>query len=69
MLRTHQDRLDGAVRAPTPADDTAAIANELVVYAPDEKCRIPLNEAKHQSNLLKDYFNHVGALAGQEDRI
>ena len=26
-------------------------------------------EAKHQRDLLKDSFNHLGALAGQEDRI
>ena len=36
---------------------------------PDENYRNPLREAKHQKDLLKDYFNHVGALAGQEDRI
>ena len=31
--------------------------------------RSPLREARHQRDLLKDYFNHVGALAGQEDRV
>ena len=25
--------------------------------------------AKHQQDLLKDYFNNLGALAGQEDRV
>ena len=28
----------------------------------------PLREARHQRDLLKDYFNHVWALAGQGDR-
>ena len=64
-MLTHQSRLD---RAPTPADDIAAIANEPVVYVPDENCRNPLREAKHQRELLQDYFYH-GALARQEDRI
>ena len=36
---------------------------------PDDNYRNPSREAKHQRDLLKDYFNHVGALAGQEDRI
>ena len=31
--------------------------------------RNPLKEAKQQRDLLKDNFNHLGALAGQEDRI
>ena len=66
VLRTHQGGLD---RAPNPADDIAAIANEAAVYVPDENYRNPLREAKHQRDLLKEYFNHVGALAGQEDRI
>ena len=66
ILRTHQGRLD---RAHKPADDTAAIANEVTVYVPDENHRNPLREAKRQRDLLKDYFSHVGALAGQEDRI
>ena len=34
----------------------------------NENFRNPSREAKHQQNLLKDYFNHVGVLAGQEDR-
>ena len=36
---------------------------------PSENNRNPSSEAKHQRELLKDYFSHVGALAGQEDRI
>ena len=53
MLRSHQG---GDDRPPTPADD---------IQPP----RLPLREAKHQRDLLKDYFNNLGALAGQEDRI
>ena len=48
MLRTHQGRLD---RAPTPADDIAAIPNKAVVCVPDENHRNPLGEAKHQRDL------------------
>ena len=36
---------------------------------PDENYRNLFREAKHQQEILKDYFNPVGALAGQEDRI
>ena len=32
-------------------------------------CGVAQHEAKHQQDLLKYYFNQVGALAGQEDRI
>ena len=66
MLRAYQGR---AHRAPTPVNDVAALRKEQVVYVPDDNYRNPLREAKHQRDLLKDYFNHVGALAGQEDRI
>ena len=59
MLRTHQG---GADRAPTPGNDVAALRNEQVVYVHNEY-RYPLREAKHQRELLKDYFNHVGTLA------
>ena len=65
MLRTHQFGLDGA---PNQGDDTEAIPNEAVVYVPEENHR-NLREAKHQRDLPKDFFNHIGALAGQEDRI
>ena len=53
----------------TPADAMAAVQNEEVVYVPDYNYRNPSQEVKHQQDLLKDYFNHLGALAGQEDRI
>ena len=66
MLRTHQGRTD---RAPTPGSDVAAQQNGQEVYVTNENYRNPLREAKHQRELLKCYFNYVGALAGQEDRF
>ena len=63
MLRTHQG---GADRALTQA----ALQNEqVVVYVPDENYRNPSSEAKYQQDVLKDFFNHLGALSGQEDRF
>ena len=56
MLRTYQARAD---RAPTPGNDVAAQQNEQAVYVPNENYRNPSREAKHQRELLKDYFNHV----------
>ena len=49
MLRTHQGRAD---RAPTPANDVAALQNKQVVYVPNDNYRNPLREAKHQRALL-----------------
>ena len=66
QLRT---QLGGADRAPTTADDIVTLQNEQVVYVPDDNYRNPLKEAKHQQELQKDYFNHLGESAGQEDRI
>ena len=66
MLRTHQGR---AYRAPTSANDVVALQNEQVVNMPDDNYRNPLRETKYQRDLLKDCFNTVGALVGQEDRI
>ena len=66
MLRTHQG---GADRAPTPANDAAVLQNEEAMYVPNENYRRPSKEAKHQRKSLKDYFNNVGALVDQEDRI
>ena len=62
MLRTHQGE---ANRAP----DVVALQNYQVVYVPDGCHRNPSREAKHQRDLLKDYFNHIGALGVQEVRI
>ena len=65
LLMTHQE---GADRAPNLADDIAALQNEQVVYVPDDYRNL-LREAKNQQDLPKDYFDHLGVLAGQEDRI
>ena len=65
ILRTHQGSVD---RAPTPGNDVVAQQNEQAVYVPNENYRNSLSEAKHQQELLKDYFNHVRVLARQ-DRI
>ena len=35
----------------------------------DENVRNPSKEPKLQRNLLKDYFNNLGALDGQQDQI
>ena len=66
MLTTHHG---GANRAPTPANDAVTQQNEHAVYVPNENYRNPSREAKHQRELLKEYFSHVGALAWQEDRM
>ena len=66
ILRTHQG---GADKAPTPSNDVAAQQNEQAVDVPNKNYRNPSREAKNQQKLLKDYFNHMGVLAGQEDRI
>ena len=66
MLITHQG---GPDRVLTTANDVVALQNEQVVYMPNDNYRNPSLEATHQRDLLKDYFNHVEALAGQEDRI
>ena len=56
MLRTHQVCAD---RAPITANDIMTSDNY----------KNPPKEAKHQLDLLKNYFNHVGKLTGYEDRI
>ena len=66
MLRPHQGI---AYRAPTPATGIAALQNQKVVYVSDDNYRNPSRKAKHQQDQLKDSFNHIGALAGREDRI
>ena len=59
MLRTHQGRAD---RAPTPGNDVTVQQNEQVVY-------VSFEGGERQGELLKVYFSHVGALAGQKDMI
>ena len=52
-----------------PENDVVALQNKQTVYVPNENNGNPSREAKHQQELLKDYFSHVRALAGQEDSI
>ena len=66
MLRSHQV---GADRPPTPADNIKPPQGDQGEQRHHENFRNPLREAKHQRDLLKDYFNHVGVLAGQKDRV
>ena len=67
MLRSHQG---GAEIPPTPADDIQPPQNDQGKQGgQNENFRNPLREATHQQDLLNDYFNHLGALAGQEVRI
>ena len=66
MLRSHQE---GADRPPTPADDIQPPQVNQGEQRHHENLRNPSREATHQQHLLKDYFNHVLALAGQEDRV
>ena len=66
MLRSHQG---GADRPPTPADDIQPPQADQGEQGHNENFRNPLREVKHQRDLLKDYFNYLGALAGQEDRV
>ena len=61
--------MGGADRAPTPANDAVTLQNEQAVYVSNENYRNLLREAKQQQEILKDYFNHMGALAGHKDRI
>ena len=64
----HVENTPRQTRQGTPADDIAAIPMETEVYVPDENHenhRNPMREAKHQQALLKDYFNNVSTLAGQ----
>ena len=62
MLRSHQ----GAANRPlTPADIQPPQGDQ----GHQENFRNPSREATHQQDLLKHYFNHVGALPGQEDRV
>ena len=71
MCGTAQHAETGGVgwadRAPTPADDLlwAGQADN----AGNDRQRNPSRVAKRQRDLLKDYFNNLGAMAGQEDRI
>ena len=66
MLRSHQG---GADRPPTPADDIQPPQGDQGEQRHHENLRNPSREAKHQRDLLKDYFNNMRVLAGQQDRV
>ena len=66
MLRSHQG---GADRSLTPANDIQPPQADQGERGNNRKFRNPSREGKHQRDLLKDYFNRVGRLAGQEDRV
>ena len=71
MLRSHRGGGGGggADRPPTPADDIQQPQADQGKQRHNPNIRNPSREAKHQQDLLKDYFNHIGALAGNEDRV
>ena len=66
MMWTHHGRADSAQ---TPGNDVVALQNGQEVYVPYENYSNPSREAKHQQELLVDYFNHVGGTgwAGGQD--
>ena len=66
MLRSHQGSAD---RPPTLADDILAPQADQGEQGHNHNFRNPSREGKHQQDLLKDYLNHMGVLAGQEDRV
>ena len=65
MLRSHQGEAD---RPHTPADDILAPKADQGEQGHNCNFRNPSREAKHQRDLLKDYFMW-GCMAGQEDRV
>ena len=65
MLRSHQD---GADRPPTPADIQPQQADQGA-HGPNENFRNPSSEAKHQRDLLKDFFNNALGLPGKREGI
>ena len=72
MLKSHRGWGGGGVgadRPPTPANDIQPPQVDQGEQGHNRNFRNPSREAKHQQDLLKDYFNHVGALAGQGHRL
>ena len=61
--------LGGSRQTTTPANDIQPPQADQGEQRHNRNFRNPSREAKHQRDLLKDYFNHVGALAGPEDRV
>ena len=66
MLRSHQR---GGDRPATPADDIQPPQADQGEQGQHENFRNRSREARHQQDLLKDYFNHMGVLAGYWDRV
>ena len=66
MLKSHEV---GADRPPTPADDIQAPQADQGEQGHNCNFRNPSREGKHQRDLLKDYFLHVGALAWQSQGL
>ena len=60
ILRKHQGE---RAHPQNPQDDPPAINKQLLCLS-DENFRIPQEGQKEREKLLKDYFNHLGALAG-----
>ena len=56
----------GTERPPTPADDIQPPQGDQAEQGQDENVGNPSRKAKCQRNLLKDYFNNLGALAGEK---
>ena len=65
MLQSNQGRAD---RLPTPADDIQSPQADQADHGQKDNFINPSREAKHQRYLLKDYFNNLRALAGQDLR-
>ena len=57
----------GADRPPVPADDLLGAGQ--ADNGGNNRGRNPSRLAKRQRDLLKDYFNNLGAIDGQADRI
>ena len=66
MLRC---QVGGPDRPPMTADDIQPAKADQADNTPVENFRNLSKEAKHQIDLLKDYFNHLEALAVQQDMI
>ena len=64
---TQHTRTHKGAQAPNQQDDLAAINEQLGVA--DDNCKILSRVPNQQRDPCKDYFNHEGALAGQDERI
>ena len=66
MLISHQGGTD---RPSTPADNIQPPQANQGEQGHNENFTNSSRQAKHQRDLQKDYFNHLGALAEQGDRV